>query len=104
MITTSKILPLSLLATGALISLSSTFYPALANSMMFQANLERTGVYDDIGPEDPPKLIWKFDAGAPIFSTPLVYDEIVYFVDFEGGIYAANQSNGSLIWRKDLSA
>lgn len=92
----------NLLATGLLASLPSIFSPALADSTMFQANLERTGVYDDTGPETPPKLAWKFDAGSPVFSTPLVYDGIVYFTDFEGEVYAVNQNSGSLIWKKNL--
>lgn len=75
---------------------------SIANSVMFQANLERTGVYDDIGPEDTPELLWKFDTGAPVISTPLVYEGIVHFVDFEGGIYALSQDDGAVIWEKNL--
>ncbi|MBF8224520.1 outer membrane protein assembly factor BamB family protein [Halomonas sp. 328] len=75
---------------------------AAADSVMFQANLERTGVYHDAGPEEEPTLVWKFDAGAPVVSTPLVYDGMVYFVDFEEGIYALNQNDGSPIWEIDL--
>lgn len=75
---------------------------SMADSIMFQANLERTGVYDDIGPEENPELVWKFDAGSAVFSTPLVYDGTVYFVSFEGGVYAVDEENGSVIWEKDL--
>jgi len=78
--------------------------PALciADSIMFQANLERTGFYDNGGPEANPELVWKFDAGAPVISTPLVYEGIVYFVDFDGGVYAVSQKDGSVIWEKNL--
>ncbi len=75
---------------------------SMADSEMFQANLERTGVYDDIGPEENPELVWKFDAGSAVFSTPLVYDGTVYFVSFEGGVYAVDKEDGSVIWEKDL--
>lgn len=78
--------------------------PALcmANSVMFQANLERTGVYDDTGPEINPELVWEFDAGSAVFSTPLVYEDMVYFVNFEGGVYAVNEEDGSVKWEIDL--
>lgn len=72
------------------------------NSLMFQANLERTGFYDGVGPEEPPELEWKFDTGSPVISTPLVHDGVVYFVDFEGGVYAVNEEDGTVIWEKDL--
>ncbi|MGS2744601.1 outer membrane protein assembly factor BamB family protein [Halomonas sp. LS-001] len=71
-------------------------------STMFQANLERTGVYEDIGPEETPTLAWKFDAGAPVISTPLVDNGMVYFVDVENGVYALDQDDGKVIWGKKL--
>lgn len=74
----------------------------MADSMMFQANLERTGVYHDAGPTEAPTLAWKFDAGAAIFSTPLVYEGVVYFVDFEGRVYALDQDRGESVWKVDL--
>ena len=73
-----------------------------ANSVIFQANLEGTGVYDDTGPEEPPELVWKFDAESPVISTPLVYEGIVYFIDMEGQIYAINEEDGSLAWDREL--
>lgn len=75
---------------------------SMADSLMFQANLERTGSYEDFGPEESPELVWKFDAGSAVFSTPLVYDGTVYFVSFEGGVYAVDREDGSVIWEKDL--
>ncbi|MBD3898595.1 PQQ-binding-like beta-propeller repeat protein [Halomonas sp. ML-15] len=73
-----------------------------ANSLMYQSNYERTGVYDGYGPESEPVLAWKFDAGAPVVGAILVYDDAVYFSDFEGGVYALNKSDGTLLWEKDL--
>ena len=75
---------------------------SMANSFMFQADLERTGLYNSFGPEESPKLEWKFDAGSPIISTPLIHEGVVFFVDFEGGVYAVNEEDGSAIWEKDL--
>ena len=37
-----------------------------------------------------------------VFSTPLVYDGTVYFVSFEGGVYAVDKEDGSVIWEKNL--
>lgn len=83
--------------------ISMTAAPALqADSIMFQANLERSGVYEAEGPKSEPVLAWTFDAGAAVFSTPLVYSGIVYFVDIDGGVYALNQSDGTLLWERSL--
>lgn len=73
-----------------------------ANSIMYQSNLERTGVYDDAGPEKEPILAWKFDAGAPVVGTVLVDEGVAYFSDFDGGVYAAYATDGSLAWEKNL--
>lgn len=73
-----------------------------ADSMMFQANLERTGVYEDAGPVENPELVWKFDAGSAVISTPLVYEGLVYFVGFDGIVYAISQDNSEVEWKKDL--
>ena len=85
-------------------ALAAMLTPALgiADSIMFQENLERTGVYDGNGPEEDPELIWKFNTGSPVIGTPLVYGGMVYFANFEGGIYALGQEDGSVVWKKQL--
>ncbi|MBZ0332559.1 PQQ-binding-like beta-propeller repeat protein [Halomonas sp. ANAO-440] len=94
-----KVIAIGLLASFFFLTSSSAL---MADSTMFQANLERSGVYEDAGPRSGPALAWKFDAGAAVFSTPLVYGGVVYFVDFDGGVYAVNQDDGSLLWEKNL--
>ncbi|XGA80320.1 PQQ-binding-like beta-propeller repeat protein [Halomonas sp. CH40] len=89
----------SLVASFMALAMSPTV--VMGSSTMFQANLERTGVYKGIGPEETPTLAWKFDASAPVISTPLVDDGMVYFVDFEDGVYALNQADGTVVWEKE---
>lgn len=87
------------LATPAL-----ALIPALcvAESVIFQANLEGTGIYNDIGPQNDPSMLWKFDAGSPIISTPVVYENAVYFIDFNSSVYSLNKDDGTIIWSKEL--
>lgn len=90
------------ISSASIISISLVPSLSMADSIMFQSNLERTGVYNDLGPEESPELAWKFDAASPIISTPLVYEGTVYFANFSGDIYAVDEKDGSVIWEKDL--
>lgn len=54
------------------------------------------------------KLLWKFDAGAPIRSSPAIGRspeglEIVYFGSGDGRLYALNAADGSLRWAYDTT-
>jgi outer membrane protein assembly factor BamB len=53
-------------------------------------------------------LVWKYDAGAPIRSSPVIGlspdgQEIVYFGCGDGRLYALNGSDGSLRWAYDTT-
>ncbi|WP_249978898.1 PQQ-binding-like beta-propeller repeat protein [Vreelandella olivaria] len=75
---------------------------SIADSGIFQANLERTGVYNDMGPENSPELVWKFDTNSPVLSTPLINEESVYVSDFEGGVYALDKKLGEVKWNHEM--
>ncbi|KAE8669817.1 Aldose 1-epimerase [Hibiscus syriacus] len=57
-----------------------------------------------ISPETVSKLRlkWKFDAGRDITATLLVFDGAVYFPSWDGYLYAVKESDGSLIWKRNL--
>ncbi len=54
------------------------------------------------------KLLWKYDTGAPIRSSPAIGlapdgSEIVYFGSGNGKLYALNAADGSLRWAYDTT-
>lgn len=44
---------------------------------------------------------WQID-GAPVSSTPTIYDGIVYYGDWAGGILARDASTGEELWKADV--
>ncbi|KAL5722671.1 hypothetical protein ACHQM5_006162 [Ranunculus cassubicifolius] len=49
------------------------------------------------------KLKWEFIAGMDITATPAIYDGIVYFPSWNGNVYAVKASDGSLVWKQNLT-
>jgi outer membrane protein assembly factor BamB len=47
-------------------------------------------------------LKWKFYAGDDITATPAIFNGNLYFPSWNGYIYAIKESDGSLIWKKNL--
>jgi len=44
------------------------------------------------------KLLWSFQTGGPIDSSPAVVDGIVYFGSWDGNVYAVNVANHAKLW------
>ncbi|KAL6135666.1 hypothetical protein ACLB2K_067893 [Fragaria x ananassa] len=45
---------------------------------------------------------WKFSVGGDITVTPAIADGILYFPSWNGYLYAVKQSDGSLVWKKNV--
>lgn len=50
------------------------------------------------------KKTWSFQAGAPIYSSPIIYRSVVYFGGADGYMYALNEKDGSLRWKTQTGA
>jgi len=53
------------------------------------------------------KLIWEFNTDfhpEGVHQTPIVVDNKIIFAGYDGGIYAVNKENGSLIWKNKTSS
>ena len=70
-----------------------------AESMMFRANPEHTGVYSDGGTLPTNTLKWSFQTGGNVFSSPAIIDGIVYFGSADDNVYAVAAENGTLVWK-----
>ena len=70
----------------------------LPDTLIYRANLERTGVYQSAGPKTSPKLLWKFNTEGVISdSSPVVYRRIAY-IGSEIGLYAVDIQTGQSLW------
>lgn len=49
-------------------------------------------------------LLWSYQAGGPIFSSPVVQAHTVYFASIDNYIYAAVDSTGEIKWRCKLGS
>ena len=49
--------------------------------------------------ERSPELVWEFDVGAEIESSPVVSNGIVYFGCNDGYLYALDISDGQVRWK-----
>jgi outer membrane protein assembly factor BamB len=50
------------------------------------------------------RLLWSWDAGSPIESSPIIVDGIDYFGDWNGEMYALDLHTHKLRWSRDLGA
>jgi eukaryotic-like serine/threonine-protein kinase len=49
--------------------------------------------------ENLPNLQWKFTTRAPIFSTPVIVDDVVYVGSLDSTLYAVEMSSGKVKWK-----
>src|SRR5271169_4673688 len=89
----------SLLAAVCIIFLSSLVLIPFANAdwTMFRSDPSHSG----IGTGDPlltPNLLWKFNTGSAVHSSPAVVNGVVYVGSENGNFFALNATNGFQIW------
>ena len=73
--------------------------PATAMGRKFRSELNNSGVYDDGGRRPVPSLLWTYQTGAPVTSSPSVVDGIVYVGSQDRNLYALNAASGALLWK-----
>lgn len=49
------------------------------------------------------KIRWVFTTKSKIYSSPLIYDNKLFFAGGDGFIYALSSDNGNLVWKMELS-
>jgi hypothetical protein len=64
--------------------------------LMYRHDLQRTGT--STTPASNVSLLWRFNTGDKIRSSPAVVDGVVYQGANDGYVYALNAYNGSVIW------
>jgi len=64
----------------------------------YRASLLRDGAHDATGLPRAGDVLWTFDAGAPVVSSPVVVDGVVY-VGSGTGFHALGASDGAELWK-----
>ncbi len=75
--------------------------PATAKGRKFRSDLQNTGVYDDGGRRPVPTLLWTFQTGAPVTSSPSVADGVLYVGSHDRNLYALDARTGTFLWKYD---
>jgi outer membrane protein assembly factor BamB len=70
----------------------------LAAASMFRGNASHTGVYDS--PASPiSSVMWKYDTGGRVFSSPAVSGDLVFAGSADHGLHAVSRLTGARKWR-----
>ena len=72
--------------------------------VMFRANPQHTGVYNEKAKYPVQKERWRFKTGNVNRSTPAVAEGVVYFGSHTGYLYALDAATGALKWKFDTGA
>jgi outer membrane protein assembly factor BamB len=64
---------------------------------MFREDLHHSGIYKSTVPKNN-TLLWSFDTGASMESSPVVVEGKIYFGCEDGKVYCLNALNGAEIW------
>ncbi|MBP1928954.1 outer membrane protein assembly factor BamB [Methanolinea mesophila] len=75
--------------------------PATATARKFRSDLANSGVYDDGGKRPVPTVLWAYDTGSPVSSSPSVADGVVYIGSHNRNLYALDALSGDLLWQYD---
>lgn len=86
-------------AAGLLIAFGGGPASDSSDGAMFRANLQRTGVYFSESVRELTQLLWKFQAGGGIISSPAIADGTVYFGSNDGYLYALDIVTGKEKWK-----
>jgi len=84
---------------SALLAVAALHAGPLAAQSTFHGDNARSGVFDSVAPAAVPRVIWKFQTGAPIFGSAAVVGGVVYVGSDDGFLYALDEATGSLKWK-----
>ena len=89
------------LATLAVAPLMAQDWPMFGQDLTNSANASQTNITQGNVRRLAPK--WIFTTGGDVSARAAVVDDVVYFPDWGGNLYAVNADNGHLIWSHQLS-
>src|SRR5689334_22524333 len=66
---------------------------------MFRGNAAHTGVYAGRGPREFHRIKWKFVTGSRVISSPVMYENAIYFGSDDGNVYSLAVESGRQLWK-----
>lgn len=79
--------------------------PVYADGMLFMSTsfMRAELLAIDLGGGDKPKIVWRANKQIPSIGSPLVVDDLIYFVSDKGGVLSCLDSKlGDLVWQERL--
>ena len=70
-----------------------------AQLSMFAASPAHTGVYASNNYSSLGDVKWKFKTGGKVFSSPVVYNNVLYVGSEDHNLYAIDKVTGKLLWK-----
>ncbi|MDB4865692.1 MAG: hypothetical protein JWR03_25 [Cohnella sp.] len=80
------------------IALSGCMKQEESQLSMFRGNAQHTGAYPSNGPAEFHEVKWRYQAGGPIRSSPVMSNETLYFGSSDGNLYAVDANTGKQKW------
>lgn len=71
----------------------------IAQNVMFRGNATHSGNYHTKPLNNYGGILWHFQTGGPVRSSPVIADHRLFIGSDDGFIYALNAKNGALIWK-----
>ncbi|MEM7349184.1 MAG: PQQ-binding-like beta-propeller repeat protein, partial [Acidobacteriota bacterium] len=70
----------------------------------FRGNMERTGALSPVTLLRQPKLLWRFDTGGKVESSPTVWNGRLFVGSFNEHLFALDATTGRELWRFPVGA
>lgn len=87
------------MAAAAAMFLACPLAGLAADAPMFRGNAQHSGVYAGPGPAVLAGVLWKFQTGGKVLSSPAVVADTVYVASTDGVVYAVSASDGVQRWK-----
>lgn len=90
--------PLEVVDTSAA-GQARSFYRLGQDLAMFRGDLSHSGVYRTRGVPALPSILWKFPTRGPVYSSPVLVNNLLYIGSNDTNFYALNAETGTEVWR-----
>lgn len=72
----------------------NTSKPKSSNPSVFLGDSQHTGYYSSASVKNAPRLLWKFDTGGPVISSPILSEGTLYIGSNNNSMYALDADSG----------